>query len=48
MRLSNILQQYDSYFSCGLKLCTGPIDTQYSGDSGIVSEIFQPVSWKEY
>jgi len=46
MRLSNILQQYDYTFSYGLKLFT--IWHKYSRDSGIVSEIFQPVSWEEY
>ena len=35
MRLSNILQQYDYTFSYGLNYLQ--FDTQYSGDSGIVS-----------
>jgi len=35
-------------FSYDLKLFTIWVDTQYSDDSGIVSEIFQPVSSEEY
>jgi len=47
MKISNISLQYITHtFSYGLNYLQ--FNTQYSGGSGIVSEIFQPVSWEEY